>query len=294
MFGPAGTMQIYRDGSKAVIDLTNPPAGPGGKPSRVRTIYDLQAHTNKNWDPGDPNATCGDGTFSGDWGDPLAMTAEVSSEMAKQKSASTGTETVNGFSASVFEFPLSDGSGKAKVWIEPKYGLVVRLQMGKGGTELRTIFETRQAIFAKPPASVFALPAACSAPHVDPDAVRIAAETGEPASNFSDATRGTASKDSCTVLFRVVRAGSMAAVTAGFQLMMDQKAAQLQNGVLRIDNAPPQFNLDVRVSNGGGEATIYRQCAGPQTTLLMVVKGLDKLGEGVDWLWVKSGKFAAR
>jgi hypothetical protein len=57
---------------------------------------------------------------------------------------------------------------------------------------------------------------------------------------------------------------------------------------------PKQFELDVRVPDGGSFTPVVRQCNKPQTTLLLVVKNWDKLGEGADWLWVKSGKFAGQ
>ena len=37
MFGPAVHMQVYRDGSKALIELSHE-ALPGGKPSHLRTL----------------------------------------------------------------------------------------------------------------------------------------------------------------------------------------------------------------------------------------------------------------
>jgi hypothetical protein len=66
-------------------------------------------------------------------------------------------------------------------------------------------------------------------------------------------------------------------------------------GLIRLVNMPKQFNLDVRVPNNGGPtAPISHQCNKLQTTLLLVAKNWDKLGEGAGWLWVKSGKFAGR
>ena len=53
-------------------------AEPGGKPTAVRTVYDLKAQTTISWDPADPAAECGDGTFTGDWGDPFAGAAHSS------------------------------------------------------------------------------------------------------------------------------------------------------------------------------------------------------------------------
>jgi hypothetical protein len=291
MMGPPVTMQIYRDGSKVIIDNTNPPSQPGAKGSRVRSLYDLQAHTNTSWSLDEPNPSCGGGTFSGDWGNPFA--ADMADELAKQHATQTGVETVNGLSTKVYEFDMPGATGKSKAWIESKYGLVMRIQFAQPSGPPKIVSETKSAVFAKPAGVVFAIPAACaSAPHVPTEEERFAAETGEPASNFANATHSSGSKDSCAVLFRMVRAGSMTPVTSGFQVLLDTKPAQMQNGVLRIANAPEQFNVDVRVPSGGAEAQIYRLCAGPQTTLLMVVKDPENMSKGVDWLWAKSGKFA--
>ena len=72
---------------------------------------------------------------------------------------------------------------------------------------------------------------------------------------------------------------------------LTEMTRQMQNGVLRLDNAGKALHVEIRVPNGGGEATLYRQCAAPQTTLLFVVTGLVNLNPG-QWLWVKSGKQA--
>jgi hypothetical protein len=97
------------------------------------------------------------------------------------------------------------------------------------------------------------------------------------------------------ILFHVVRAGSMTPVTSGFQVFVDgEQVPVLPNGLTRLVNMPKQFNLDVRVPSGGATGPIFRQCNKPQTTLLLVVKNWDNLGEGADWLWVKSGKFAGQ
>jgi len=88
------------------------------------------------------------------------------------------------------------------------------------------------------------------------------------------------------ILFHIVRAGSM---TAGDQWLpgFSWTASQvpvLPNGLTRLVSMPKQFNLDVRVPSGGATGPIFRQCNKPQTTLLLVVKNWDNLGEGADWL----------
>jgi hypothetical protein len=322
LMGPTVIERIWRDGSKAVIELSTPSAQPGGKASHVRTFYDLATRTNVSWDPTNPAPQCGTGTYGGDWGDPFASSAEMNADLLSKKVTQSGTETINGISAKVVNADMG-ADGKASVWIEPKYGLIMKAELTAPNQAPRVMLQTQTVSFAKPPAATFALPAGCSttpgaAPSADDE--QIAAETGEPASNFSKATAPPATSQSCTVLFRMVQKGSMATLTGGYQLGIDRDVddqhpadyqfgtdagghmlvsgghltevtRQMQNGVLRLDNAPKELHIEIRVPNGGGAATLYRQCAGPQTTLLLVVSSLDKLSPG-DWLWVKSGKQA--
>jgi hypothetical protein len=291
MFGPPSILQVYRDGSKVAVALTHPPATPGEKQPQMRTVYDLQTHTDVIWDAADPNAECSNGTFSGDWGDPFKGAAELMADLNKQNPTAAGAETVNGVPAKVSEFPMEGSTAKAKVWVDSKYGLVMRLQLPQPNGAPTIALETTEVTFAKPAASHF-VPACKAAAPMPTDADTIQALTGGPASDFAYANKGTATGGGCLVLFRVVRAGSMSPVTSGYEVFVEGKPVPVQNGLARIINAPQQFNVDLRVPNEGATAPIFRQCAAPQTTLLLVVKNWDKLGEGADWLWVKSGKFA--
>src|ERR1019366_3916555 len=74
---------------------------------------------------------------------------------------------------------------------------------------------------------------------------------------------------------------------------LKEVTSQLRNGVLRIDDAPEQFDMEMGFSSGGfTSALIHRQCFGPQTVLLHVVNP-DNTGDGTNWwVWVKSGKYA--
>jgi hypothetical protein len=76
---------------------------------------------------------------------------------------------------------------------------------------------------------------------------------------------------------------------------MHEITSQIRNGMLRIDNPPPYFNLDVNLINpgqGSGGGLVYRQCFAPQTVLLYVVKDRGKPSQSADTLWVKSGKYS--
>ena len=287
LFGPATTTSVYRDGSKAAIDLVQPG-------THVRTVYDLQAHTNISWDASQAAAECGNGTYTGDWGDPFVGAAGLIDELNKQHPTPAGAETVNGVSAKVSEFVMQGSTGKSKVWIDPKYGMIMRILIAQPGGAPKVAFETTQMTFAAPPAAMF-VPACKAGAPVPTDDDKIAAITGGPASDYAFANKGEPSAGGCMILFHVVRAGSMAPVTGGFQVFVDGKPVPvLPNGLTRLVNMPKQFNLDIRVPSGGATAPIFRQCSKPQTTLLLVAKNWENLGEGADWLWVKSGKFAGQ
>jgi hypothetical protein len=320
MMGPSVITRVWRDGTKARVDYTTAAAQPGGKATHIRTIYDMTAHTNTTWDPTAQAPECGTGTWGGDWGDPFTGSIELNKDIVQKHLQPVGTEMVNNVSTSVFNDDMG-ADGKAKVWVEPKYGLIMRAQFGPA-PPLPTVLETQVLSFTKPPAGTFDIPAACKAAAAlpSPEEKQIADETGEPASNFVKAISGPSTPQSCTVLLRMVQLKSMATVPGGYQIGIDRDVDeqhpadyafgpdahgkmivsgghltevtnQVKNGVLRIENAPPLFHVEIRVPNGGGMTGIYRKCTGPVTTLLYMVTSLDHLTPG-DWLWVKSGKQA--
>src|ERR1035438_6882800 len=91
-----GTMTVYRNGSMALIEL-NHPAKPDGTPAnRSLTLYDLKAMASFSWDPATTPRACSAGRFSGDWGNPFAMTTELSASIAKGDLKPTGSEALNG------------------------------------------------------------------------------------------------------------------------------------------------------------------------------------------------------
>jgi hypothetical protein len=315
MFGPPEMMKIYRNGSKAVIDIT-PPAARGAAATPVRSLYDLRAHTDVSWDPTASAPACGSGTFSGDWGDPFAGSADMAAELAKQNAKKVAAQSIDGFSTDVYEFLEPTTQKTYRVWIDTKYGLIVKLQAGD-----LTLQEIKQLSTAAPSASLFALPAACrNLPPVLSDADKIAADTGGNATNYVYAHLAPSEPSTapCSVAFKVVRAGTLAPVAIRYAVGLDldqntngnytvgvglagtakfsgggirDVSPQIRNGALRIANAPPHFYLDVEFGDAGSAAAlIYRQCFAPETTLLLVVKNPDKLSDGADWLWSKSGK----
>lgn len=304
MFGPPVEETVYRDGSRAVIDLSTP-ATADAKATHMRSLYDLTAHTDVSWDLVDSSGGCGRGNFSGDWGDPFTSLVDLST--AKM----TGTETVNGFAAKVYVANVD--SATAKLWIDAKTGLAVKIDVTQAG-QTKTISEVKKFTVGAP-AAVFVLPAVCTVLAGPPPPTQqekdIAAETKSKVGDFIDAvtTADTGTATACSVQVRVMQAESMKPITSGFKLSAnaidDAKLAQGDtspganipvsmgaNGVARIDNPPAHFNLMEDFGNaGGGGGMIRRWCAGPVETLLLVVKDPQNLGKGVDLLWDKNGKY---
>lgn len=309
---------VYRNGSKALVDMRM-------AASHSLTLYDLKAGTSYSWDPAVKPIECSAGTFSGDWGDPFGMTAELNGNIAKGEMKQTGTETVSGIPTKVYEG--GDAQAHVKAWLDPKEGLVMLAKFGPPNGPMVTLADIRKATFTAPPASVFALPAACASVHPPPKPDElIAAETGDNAANYVNAIYGPGSKNSCSVVLRVVHAGTMAPVNKKFQVAIDttynqddpspphyvfgmgtdgsqtfsgggvhEITNQIHNGMVRIDNPPAYFNLGVNLmkpGTGAGLGLIYRQCFATTTVLLYVVKDPDNPSAGGDWLWAKAGKYA--
>lgn len=323
MFGPSQSMQIYRDGMKAMIEQSSSPQQAGAQPSHTRTIYDLKEGTAITWDLVQTSNPCSKGNFTGDWGDPFASSSEMNGELTKDHATDLGTEIVNGLPAKVMQ--ATDDQGIFKVWLDPKSGLILKLQMTPKTGSMQTLVEVKQLSFAKPSASLFVLPASCAevanAPRVPTEAERFAAETGEDANNLANANIAPSSQNSCSVLIRPVQAVTMHPVT-GFQIAIDRNydmdhppsynfgvgvdghmtfsggslqelTSQVRDGVLRVDNAPAVFDIELGFGKAGStSAVVYRKCAGPQTVLLFVIKNPAKIFDGSDWIWVKSGKYS--
>jgi hypothetical protein len=268
MFMPGAVLEITRDGTRAVVDQTY-------STNHIRTYYDLHAGKSYTLDLTNPAANCSAGTFTGDWGDPFVMSAGLTGQIAKARSKSTATETVNGFASQVFE------AGPSKAWVDPKYGLVLKFVIAA-----RPVLEVRKLSLAKPSDGSLLEPASCTA---------AAPSEAVPPENpdFLKATAPPASVKSCTAYLRVVRGDSMEPVAGGFRVTVDKTIRPLQNGMLRVDKVPESFDISLDFGQAGGAAAlIYRQCPAPQSVLLFVVRNPANIGEGGDWFWVKSGKFS--
>jgi len=299
--------EIYRDGSKILVDTSVPPDAPRPKGVHFRTLYDFQAdrHRSYTWDLIDTSVPCGASTYFGEpspgqWGNPFAIRDWLPGTPSENEMKQIGTETVNGIATKVLEYTDPSGQGKLKLWLEAEYGLVVKYQrIGKDGQQA-TVIEVQQFSPSPPPASLFVLPPVCAkaaaAPAPPTESEQIAAATGSNAEDFDIATTPPASQDSCALLFRIVRAGTMEPITSGFQVELDtsggglrEVTGQARNGILRIDNPPPHFDMLVKYEHDFSHALVYRHCFRPQTALLYVAK--QDLTKDSYFLYAKSGKF---
>ena len=327
--GPTMLTTIYRDGNRALLDESHGPDKDNPQGYHIRIYDDLAAHTNYIWDLIHPEGGCGTGTFSGDWGDPFATSGSSRDELTKAGAKEGGTETVNGFTAKVWTVSVEGTAVKA--WVDSKTGMIIKEQMMPANGPPVVLVDVKQVSLTPPSASVFELPASCkalaSAPKAPTEDERIAAETGGRAGDYVPAIMAPQANNSkgCSVLVRMVKAGTMEPIASGFQLAVDvtydfnhppnytrgtgpdgketvsgggirDVTPLMKNGAYRIDNPPAYFNMESYWGNAGDAfALIYTQCFGPsQSVLLFVVKDPSNIGKGGDWLWAKSGKFAVK
>ena len=327
MAGPVTDKKIYRSGSNVVVDERTPAPVAGGF-TNEHTFYDLQKMQKYTWDPVNKATACVKAAFTGDWGDPFTGAGALASKGVKQ----VGTETLHGFTTKVYQTDPTP-NGNMKVWVDTKIHMIVKGVFTPPGAPPMTMTEVTSVSLTPPPDSEFAIPANChtmaelaATPVRTPgESEEIAALTGDNGDNYVNGIygEGGATRNSCSMVVRVVRAGTMAPITSGFQVAVDldvltepspsyeiglsynghttfkggglhEITSPGHNGVFRVTNIPKKFRIDA-VFGEAGEATadIYRECFAPETVLLFVVKNPDKISDGGDWLWVKAGKYAA-
>ncbi|HKF48764.1 MAG TPA: hypothetical protein VKB38_15505 [Terracidiphilus sp.] len=311
MTGQVSTSETYRLGSKAVVDSITPAQGSSGA-MRVHTWYDLDKRISYTWDPKNDSVSCAKGTFSGDWGDPFSG----ASGLVQQGAKTVGAETVNGFPSTILEVQMGD-SGTLRAWVDKKTNMVAKAVLIPPGAAPLTMVEVKSVDLNPPPASIFTLPAKCAvaqpaASRLSDADQKIAEFTGGDPQQYEDGIypAGSGSRDSCTVVFRVVKAATMEPITSGFQVALDmdistepephyrfgvgqkghttfsggglrEVTAQIRNGVLRIENPPAKFHVETALGNGGqGSADIYRRCFGPETVLLYVIRNPANIMDG--------------
>jgi hypothetical protein len=266
-------------------------------------LLNLDTKLSLTWDRVDAAVPCVRSNFtdedrhSDDMQDPFVGGAALASKTARQ----LGTETILGIATRILE-TTEDPSFGFRIWVDPRTGLVLKAMIvapAQGFT--RPWFEVTHVNFEPPAAALFAVPPQCSAFPIMPETAK--ADEGEPAVSGAmgemawNGLVGPATKESCSVLFRVTRMGMGKPLTGGIQVAVDLAVAteplphysarldeqghatfsggQLReivpegsNGLYRIENVPDQFVIDIEFGrNGSAAAKIYRHCFGPQTVL---------------------------
>jgi hypothetical protein len=328
MAGPVTDRKIYRSGSKVVVDERTPAPVAGGFMNE-HTFYDLQKMQKYTWDPANKAVACVKAAFTGDWGDPFAGAGDPAKSGFKQVGTETihGFSTQI-FQSD----PKPDGSmkvwvdSKTNMVVKGVFTAPGAPPITMTEVTSVTLAPPPASEFAIPAnCATTAEMAAAAAPVRTPgESGEIAALTGDNGDNYVNGiyAEGGGSRSSCGMVVRVVHAGTMEPITSGFQVAVDldvltepspsyevglsynghttfkggglhEIVSPGHNGVFRVSNIPKKFRIDA-VFGEAGDATadIYRECFAPETVLLFVVKNPDRISDGGDWLWVKSGKYA--
>jgi hypothetical protein len=155
LFGAGTTLQVMRDGSHGIIEQSTPgsEASPG---IHKRTYFDLPNGKSYSVDLNSPTNTCTAGNSGSDWSDPFTVSQQLTTQIANRPKKDLGLETINGFQASVVLAP------PAKAWLDPKYNMILKLEMTDKAGRAQTVIEVKKLSFTKPAVS-FAVPANCLA-----------------------------------------------------------------------------------------------------------------------------------
>lgn len=157
---PGQVLKIGRDGPRAIIEQILPPTADSPAGVRTRAYYDLKAQQSYTLDLASPATPCGPSHFTGDWGDPFAMSADLLGQMAKAHPTPAGAATVNGMATQVSVATTPDG--QARVWVEPKTGLIVKWVMTPPKGPPRTMIEVTSFFPTPPSPAALALPTKCA------------------------------------------------------------------------------------------------------------------------------------
>lgn len=318
----------YRLGPQVVVDYTEDPrAGEdSSQGTHKRILLNLETKLSLTWDRVDASVPCVRSNFTAqdrqgdDVQDPFVGGSTLSSKNFKQ----LGTETIQGVPTRILE-STDDTNFAVRMWVDPRTGLVLRAMLVSPENGLqRPWFEVTHVSFQPPPVSLFDVPPQCSLFAVVPQTAKAAEGWPPPAGPLGEyawnGLVGPASKESCTMVFRVVGMGTAKPLTTGFQVAADlavsaeaspryavrlddqghatfsggqlhELAPEGSSGLYRIDHVPDEFVIDVEFGrNGSAAAKIYRHCFETQT-LLEYSTFPDDIQKGGVWEWVKPGMY---
>lgn len=147
---------IFRDGSKVLVEKQNTPEQV--RKYHILLLYDLATHMEVFWDV-DHAAYCNSAPFQDGepaLGDPFGSDVAVFRRSAKE----VGAETIRGIATKIYQ--QTSPNRTLKMWIDPRSGAAMKVQEASNG-EMLTTLEVLELSIGKPPAELFAVPAACAA-----------------------------------------------------------------------------------------------------------------------------------
>jgi hypothetical protein len=327
--GPEAITKIYKLGPKVLVDRTVPPSETYGNwnSTHSRILINLETKQSLRWNPVDASAPCVRSTFRSEdhpeWRDPFVDASDLGTTDMKQ----VGTATILGFRTRILQ-STDDRDFPAKVWVDPETGLVLKAMfISPDSDKGKTIVEVTDVSLKPPLPSVFDVPAQCDAFQVIPETAKQPEGNSEQAGALGKfawkATVGPASKEACSMRFRVLGRGLTewnTAMTSGIQVAVDLSAATEpaphysvrlddkghatfsggelheiapdgSSGIYHLDNVPDRFVIDVEFGrSGSASAMVYRQCFAPQS-VLQYTTSVDDLQNGGTWEWVKPGLY---
>jgi hypothetical protein len=326
--GPGAITTAYRLGPQVVVDYAEDPGAVENSTlgTHKRTLLNLETKLSLTWDRVDNSVPCVRRNFTDedrqrdDLQDPFVGGPALASKDFKQ----FGTETIQGIPTRILE-STSDAILAVRMWVDPRTGLVLRsmLVSPESGVK-KPWFEVTHVSFLPPPASLFDVPPQCNFFAVVPRTAKASKGWPPPSGPLGkytwNALVGPASKESCTMVFRVIGMGTAQPVTHGIQVAADlalstetspryavrlddqgnatfsggqlhELSSEGSSGLYRIEHVPDEFVIDVEFGrNGSAAAKIYRQCFEPQT-LLEYSTFPDDIQKGGVWKWVKPGMY---
>jgi hypothetical protein len=301
MLGDPFSVQIARKGNLGYMKHVKP----GTSVVSSLTVIQIDKGIEYTWDPAAKPLDCSKSQFSGSWGDPFEDGLSMLDDLNKMNPKPAGTEQFLGQTVNILVADGPPTMGKVKVWVDAKTGAPLKITTTVPGAAPKVFSEFTALSLAAPDAALFKIPPTCTAPAVDTVALSVDAEiaklTNDDPHNYVRAVYSADGPDSCNVTYKVVQAGTMKPIPPTLSVKVDIGGAMhplvspTHNGVYRIPNVPPNFNIETSFGDSSGDsfALIHRQCFGPETVLLYVIKNPAKATDGGDYYWVKSGKYAA-
>jgi len=323
--GNGAVVTAYRLGPQVLVDYTGDPMN-STQGTHKRMLLNLETKLRLTWDRVDASVPCVRSNFTPEdrHGDDLQDLFIGGAALVSKSAKQLGTETIHGIATRILE-TTNDPNFATRMWVDPRTGLVLRARFVFPARGLgRPWFEVTRVSFEPPPASLFDVPQQCDAFPVVPRTAAPPEGGTAPSGSIGeyawDGLVGPASKESCTMLFRVVAMGTGKPLTRGIQVAVDlamatepsphysvrldkqgratfsggqlhELAPEESNGLYRLDNVPDEFVIDAEFGwNGSAAAKIYRHCFAPQTVLEYATFP-DAFHMGGSWQWVKPGMY---